>query len=210
MTDGNEQRMSLGVIILAAGASRRMGKPKLLLPWEDTSILGHLIGQWQKAEAEQITVVAAAGDEPLEQELRRLKFPEGNRIPNPTPELGMFSSIRCAARWPGWRRNLRHWVIVLGDQPHLSIETLMALLRVGATNPQRVCQLSRQGHPRHPVLLPHAAFKKLGLSKHRTLKEFLESVPSDVVLQESKDEGLDLDIDHPADYERAIGLYKSC
>ena len=44
----NEQRgIVCGVIILAAGASSRMGRPKMLLPWGATSVLGHLIGQWQ-------------------------------------------------------------------------------------------------------------------------------------------------------------------
>ena len=37
----------VGVVILAAGRSRRMGKPKLLLPWGETSVLGHLIRQWE-------------------------------------------------------------------------------------------------------------------------------------------------------------------
>ena len=38
---------AIGVIILGAGASSRMGRPKLLLPWGDTSVIGHLIRQWQ-------------------------------------------------------------------------------------------------------------------------------------------------------------------
>ena len=38
-----------GVVILAAGASSRMGKPKLVLPWGKTSVLGHLIEQWKQA-----------------------------------------------------------------------------------------------------------------------------------------------------------------
>ncbi|HRY59690.1 MAG: NTP transferase domain-containing protein [Verrucomicrobia bacterium] len=42
---------ALGVVLLAAGRSARMGKPKLLLPWGDTSVLGHLIRQWQSLGA---------------------------------------------------------------------------------------------------------------------------------------------------------------
>ena len=30
-------------IILAAGRSRRMGQPKMLLPWGETTVLGHVI-----------------------------------------------------------------------------------------------------------------------------------------------------------------------
>src|SRR3989442_11142538 len=66
------QTLSFGVIILAAGASSRMGQPKLLLPWGNTSILGHLIAQWRGVGAEQIAVVTAARAEGIDQELRRL------------------------------------------------------------------------------------------------------------------------------------------
>ena len=38
-----KKNQPLGVIILGAGASSRMGRPKLLLPWGDTSVIGHLI-----------------------------------------------------------------------------------------------------------------------------------------------------------------------
>ena len=55
--------LHFGVVILAAGASSRMGKPKLLLPWGGTSVLGHLIGQWKVLRAGQIAAVFAAGDQ---------------------------------------------------------------------------------------------------------------------------------------------------
>ena len=54
----------MGVVVLAAGASSRMGRPKLLLPWGDTTVIGHLIANWQTVGARQITVVVA-DDHPL-------------------------------------------------------------------------------------------------------------------------------------------------
>src|SRR3989442_15619712 len=106
---------SLGVVLLAAGRSRRMGRPKLLLPWGKTSVIGHLIGRWQELGAQQIAVVCAAGEPSIQEELDRLRFSRANRISNPAPERGMFSSIQCAARWFGWEAGLTHWAIVLGD-----------------------------------------------------------------------------------------------
>src|SRR5207247_1960376 len=103
-----------GVIILAAGASSRMGQPKMLLPWGKTSVLGQLILQWRNAGAAQIAVVLAAENQELRRELDRRGFPEENRIINPAPERGMFSSIQCAAQWPDWAETLTHFVISLG------------------------------------------------------------------------------------------------
>ena len=44
------------------------------------------------------------------------------------PQLGMFSSLQEASRWTGWLSTLTHFVISLGDQPHIQISTLHLLL----------------------------------------------------------------------------------
>ena len=151
----------LAAVLLAAGRSSRMGRPKLLLPWGETSVLGHLIGQWQVLKAEQIAVVCAADDLLIQAELDRLGFSAGDRIVNAAPERGMFSSIQCAAQWPGWRADLTHWAIVLGDQPHISRETLQTIVAFSAANPEQICLPKQGGHRRHPVVLPRQAFVQL-------------------------------------------------
>jgi molybdenum cofactor cytidylyltransferase len=194
------------VIILAAGRSARMGKPKLLLPWGETSVLGHLIEEWRALHAKQIAVVCAPVDQAIQAELDRLGFEEKNQVINPAPERGMFSSIQCAAQWPGWQAALTHWAIVLGDQPHLQRQTLRQVLDFSAAQPGSVCQPSRHGHGRHPVLLPQAVFRQVAGSTAATLKEFLGVRPRPVALCELNDPGLDLDIDRPEDYRKALEL----
>jgi molybdenum cofactor cytidylyltransferase len=183
-----------------------MGKPKLLLPWGGTSVLGHLIEQWHALRARQIAVVCAAGNQPIQTELDRLGLSAQNRIFNPAPEHGMFSSIHCAAQWPRWQEGLTHWAIVLGDQPHLQRQTLRRVLAFSSAHPAKVCQPARQGHARHPVLLPKAVFRRIAGSTAATLKEFLAAKPRQVALCELDDPGLDLDIDLPADYDKAVRL----
>jgi len=200
--------LHFGVVILAAGASSRMGKPKLLLPWGGTSVLGHLLGQWLALGAGQIATVSAAGDQAVSAELDRLDFPAVNRVVNPTPARGMFSSVQCAARWAGWNADLTHWTIVLGDQPHLRRETLRALLNFAGAHSIEVSQPSRRGRPRHPVVVPKTIFSELKDSRADTLKEFLQSLPPGPALCEMDDPGLDFDLDTPADYEQAIRLFR--
>lgn len=194
----------MGVIILAAGRSSRMGRPKLLLPWGQTSVLGHLIEQWRALGAKQLAVVRASGNPPVLTELDRLGFPARNRIINPAPERGMFSSIQCASQWPGWGASLTHWAIVLGDQPHLSPETLRRVLAFSAAHPSKVCQPARQGHGRHPVLLPKAVFRQLAASTSKTLKSFLAARARLLARCELDDPGLDVDIDRAGDYSKAL------
>jgi CTP:molybdopterin cytidylyltransferase MocA len=226
-----------------------MKRPKLLLPWGETSVLGHLLGTWEKVGERtgvfrelktvktvkegrrlrhtqlklgvnegsagekslhgstcvgQISVVCAVGDAAVLGELDRLGFPAGDRILNARPEEGMFGSVRCAAQWSGWVPGLTHWAITLGDQPHLRLETLRALIELSAGQPGKVCQPRRLGHLRHPVVLPKAVFLELRDAKTPTLKDFLAK--REIASCEVDDSGLDLDIDEPADYERALAL----
>ncbi len=194
--------MQTGVILLAAGRSRRMQRPKLLLPWADTSIIGHQIWTWTALGARQVAVVCADGDDVMRAELDRLKFSATDRIVNNKPDLGMFSSICCAARWAGWELGLTHWVVTLGDQPHIHAETLRRLLHLAGENADKICQPRAHGHLRHPVIFPAKIFFELQTTRAATLRDFLKSRAADVVGCDVDDPGLDSDIDTPADYER--------
>jgi len=204
MTVQSIQAPALGVVVLAAGRSTRMGTPKMLLPWRRTTVIGHLLQQWARLRSTQITVVCAVEDSRIAAELDRLLFPPEHRIYNPKPDLGMFSSICSAALWEGWATNLTHWAVVLGDQPHLNPATLEALIRFAASHADVVCQPSRGLRPKHPVIVPATSFRALRSTKASNLKEFLTGY--EVALCELEDPALDWDLDTPEDYERALRL----
>jgi CTP:molybdopterin cytidylyltransferase MocA len=193
-----------GVVILGAGASLRMGRPKLLLPWAGTSVIGHLLAQWRALDARQIAIVCRPADRALAAELRRLNFPARHRIQNPRPQRGMFSSILCAAHWKGWDAGLTAWVIALGDQPHLRAASLRALLSFHRRHPGSITQPAYGGRRHHPVILPREAFLELRTSRARTLKEFLRQTGVPVFECPIADPGLALDLDFPQDYQRLV------
>jgi molybdenum cofactor cytidylyltransferase len=183
-----------------------MGRPKLLLPWGRTSILGHLVGVWRQLAAAQLAVVLAADDRQIPAELDRLHLPESDRILNFAAGEGMFSSIQCAARWGGWSASLTHWTLVLGDQPQVSLEILRRLCAFAVAHSETICQPSYRNRPRHPAILPRAAFRQLAVAQARTLKEFLRQ-QGKVELCEIEDAALDCDLDTLADYERALRIW---
>lgn len=197
--------INLGVAILAAGASVRMGRPKMLLPWADSSVIGHVIRVWsEQLRAAQIAVVCAPEPSSVPGELNRLGFPTENRIVNPAPERGMFSSIQAAASWRGWNTGLTHIAVALGDQPHVRTETLRKLLASVQGSPDIILQPCFNGRPKHPIVFPAADFRSLEETKHETLRDFL--AVSKRTLVDVDDSGLNLDLDYPADYEAACAL----
>jgi|ERR1019366_3733803 molybdenum cofactor cytidylyltransferase len=194
----------LAVLLLGAGASSRMGRPKLLLPWRGTTIIGHLLSQWREVGAAQIAVVLRPDDAALMAELDRLNFSKSDRIENPQPERGMFSSIVCAANWQGWQKDISSWAIVLGDQPHLRSESLRQLVKFAAQNANSICQPQFGGRAGHPVILPRAVFGSLTRSGAANLKDFLKLSSSPRVLCSVADRGVSLDMDTPTDYKRLV------
>lgn len=196
---------TFGVVILAAGASSRMGRPKLLLPWGKTTIVGHLISQWRGLGAAQIAIVQRPDDFALAAELNRLDFPKTERIANPQPARGMFSSVVCAAKWEGWQKNISTWAIALGDQPHLRGDTLRQLLEFAVLHADAICQPAYNGRTAHPVMLPRAAFEALRDTQAGTLKDFLNLGVFPSVKHVINDPGLTLDLDTPEDYIQAQG-----
>ncbi len=201
----------LAAVILGAGASSRMGSPKLLLPWGGTTVVGHLVAQWRAAGVGRVAVVLRPGDVALEKELDRIGLPPGDRIVNPRHGEGMFSSVVAAARWEGWGAETEAWAFALGDQPHLRTETLAGLLAFHAAHPGRVCQpvfLMTEGRPRHPVILPRSVGMRLGTTAAATLRDFLEEEERSGSLVRqgwpSDDGGLSLDLDTPEDYRKAL------
>jgi molybdenum cofactor cytidylyltransferase len=189
------------VAILAAGESKRMGQPKLCLPWGDTTILGHLLAQWREAGAANILVVHGPGETPVSRELDRLGV--ANRIVNSAMERGMMGSIITAAASAMTDKTLTHLVISLGDQPRVRIETLRELLRACDEAPGQVIRLIHDGKAGHPLALPATMLPELSATPAATLRDFLrlKEMPSRDLT--SGDFGILLDVDTPDDYRRA-------
>jgi molybdenum cofactor cytidylyltransferase len=83
---------------------------------------------------------------------------------------------------------------------------LLALFEFAARNPTEICQPIQDGHGRHPLVLPRAAFEKLAATTVENLKAFLQSSGVPVRQIPIDDPGLALDLDRPEDYQQALRL----
>lgn len=198
---------SAGCVILAAGSSSRMGQNKLLLKWGNTSVIGHLIKTWNELGAGQVVVVIRKDDNSLIEELKRSGVDLSNTIVNPAPQKGMFSSIKCAAQWLGWKKHFHRFAIVLGDQPQIKFETLMRLLKFSSNNPDLICQPVYKGKKGHPIVLPEHVFKGLSNSNAVTLRDAIRDCGVRTIHCEVDDPGLLLDIDTFEEYNRIYKMY---
>jgi molybdenum cofactor cytidylyltransferase len=198
----NDIPFAFGVVILAAGASTRMGTCKLLLPWGRKTILTHLLDQWRRAGAAQIAPVIDPSNLPLRKALTHAGLSPSDWIENPSPQLGMFSSLQEASRWTGWLPTLTHWIISLGDQPHIEISTLRLLLHAARKNPTHICQPALNGHTAHPIILPAGNFRELAQNDSPDLRTYIRTREAFRLRLEVEDAGVFGDLDTPEDYAR--------
>ena len=130
-------------LVLAAGGSSRLGQPKQLLPYGDATLLDHVLDTARACELDQLVCVigGAAG------EVRAtVRFDDVEVVENPGFGEGCSSSIATALAAVDDRAEVL--VLMLGDQPGVTAETVAALLAGRGDAPIAVCAYADgRGHP---------------------------------------------------------------
>lgn len=185
-------------VVLAAGQSRRMGRPKALLRWGGDTFLGRLVRVAGEAGVSPLRIVVGPAQAAIAKAHPEL-------VPllvfNPHPELGQLVSLRLGlAALP---EGVDGVLVLLVDHPAVRAETLRALVRARRTHGAAIVVPVAGGRRGHPVLFGREVFAEL---ERAPLEEGARAVvrrdPRRVLETEVEDPGIHLDVDTPADYAR--------
>jgi molybdenum cofactor cytidylyltransferase len=130
-------------LVLAAGGSSRLGRPKQLLPYGERTLLDHVLETARACSFDQL-VVALGG---AADEVRfAVDLAGADVVENRDFGEGCSSSI--AAAMTALDPRCEVLVLLLGDQPGVSRETVRALLAGRGDAPLAVCRYDEgRGHP---------------------------------------------------------------
>ena len=200
------------VILLAAGESRRMGQPKMLLPWGETTVLGQVVSMFSAGLSSktglrinldnEILVVTGGARTMVEAEVARLakKYPL-RIVYNPNYALGgMVSSIQAglAALGPGTRAAL----IGLGDQPQVREKTVRDICSSFFQTESPIVIPSFQNRRGHPWLAEKSLWPELlALPLSASPRQFLDAHAGQIGYV-AADESILQDLATPEDYHR--------
>jgi molybdenum cofactor cytidylyltransferase len=183
-------------IILAAGQSKRMGQPKMLLSWGRTTVLGQVIDIFKGAGIEDILVVTGGARELVE----ALVGTSARIVFNPGFEEGeMLSSIQVGLEEVKPRTGAV--LIGLGDQPQVQKRSVKLVMDEYVKNKASLVVPSFQMRRGHPWLVTRAYWDEiLSMGPDNTLRNFLNRHSSEIRYVETNDPGILKDLDTPEEY----------
>jgi len=154
--DTNKQTAGVAAVILAAGQSRRMGRPKQLVRVAGKTLLEHTIANVGATGVHEIALVLGAGAD----EIRNQLMLKGVKVVvNPEFQQGMGTSIGAGLR--ALSPTATAALIVLADQPFVQPATLDQLIACYAKEKPQIVIPVFKGFRGNPVLLDRSVFPEV-------------------------------------------------
>jgi len=189
----------VGAIVLAAGSSSRMGRPKQLLRVQGKTLLRRAAETAAEAGCAPIVVVLREMSDELLAELRGLAV---HPIESPEAAKGIGTSIRAGVgsilhHLP----TLQSLVILLCDQPRVNADMLRRLIDSHRASGKPVSACAFAGTIGPPVLLESALFSRFQSLKDDQGAKALWLAQPEIVHRFACEEAA-IDVDTPEDYQR--------
>ena len=189
----------IAAVVLAAGLSRRMGTPKMVLPWGETTVIGRVVSVLTQAGIEEVLVITGGARQQVEVALQgmpaRVAF-------NPRfAEDHMTLSLQVGlAALPA---DVEAALVTLGDQPQIEPAVVQAILQAYFEKRSSLVVPSYQHHRGHPWLIARELWKDVfALHTPQTLREFLNAHAGQIDYLPVENASVIRDLDTREDYER--------
>lgn len=203
--NGLYSRMSVGAVLLAAGAGSRLGgKPKALLELGGVPLVMRQLIALSGAGVDEVAVVLGHYAEDVEAAIGQFPI---TMVRNPNPDDGQASSVRLGLE--ALSPKLDSVIVALADQPLVDAQDVTSLIsafrRRGEKSMVVPRTLSSDGisTPGNPVMFDAALREQwLAGSANLTCRNWREKHPETVFWFEPENEHFFLDIDRPEDLER--------
>lgn len=192
-------RLTCGVVLLAAGQGSRMGGvPKCLLTIAGTTLLERHLAAMAAADIDHIVVVSGHYHDRVEP--LAASFPV-TLVRNPYPDAGQPSSVRLGVEALGGDVDLL--IVALADQPLVGSAELRELVQAFAQRPDGtdVVYPEVHGERGNPVAFSGALIRSMLASGRLALRKFIDDHPQRVHRHRTANEHFIVDLDTPEDID---------
>jgi molybdenum cofactor cytidylyltransferase len=187
-------------LVLAAGASSRMGIPKQLLPAGDTLLLERVLAQALRSKLDLVVLVLGFKAHEIRGKIRSGSLQSNLKIVENTDyKLGISSSI--IAGLSHVEKNYAHVMILLGDMPYITSGVINRLVSGYLESGLPLGALKVRGKRSHPVIIGRPFFPALHrLTGDQGARDLFVSHKDQVCLVDPGEDYDDMDIDTYEDY----------
>lgn len=194
---GKQNKSGVSAVVLAAGASRRMGTPKQLLRISGETILERTLNNVRASEVAEIVLVLGHAAESVEKEISTEQI---RVVRNQDYQQGMGTSLRTGLA--AVSADASAAVIVLADQPFVRPETLNRLIACHQESKSQIIIPMYQGFRGNPVLLDLSVFEEVkDLNGDVGCRAIFGDHTAGIRKLPVDDAGILLDIDSRSDFE---------
>lgn len=187
-------------IVLAAGESRRMGSPKMLLPYNDVTVIEQVINNLLDADIDRIVVVLGANREEIMEVTRSYDV---FHCYNEDYKGGMLSSVKCG--FYSLPQGCTGALIMPGDQPMTGPGEINRVIRAFMESDKGLVMAAHNGKRGHPLIVDMKyADEVLSLPEGEGLRALAAKHPEDVMESDTDDSSVLRDIDTQEDYMNEI------
>jgi len=190
----------ISAIILAAGQSKRMGQPKMLLPWGKSTVIEYVITAFLNAGIEDVIVVTGGVREQVESVISQYQV---RKIHNTDYAAGeMLSSIHCALR--AMPEQVQAALIGLGDQPQVQEKDVRLICEEYRSSKFSLIVPSFQKRRGHPWLVTRRLWGEiLELKPPESPRDFLNRHADEIHYVNVDTPSVLADLDTPEDYRKS-------
>ena len=189
-------------VVLSAGESSRMGRPKALLPIDGQTFIECIVGALKRGGIERIVVVLGFNADALRQQISHLPV---EILVNPDHKLGQLSSLQVAVRHLQAAPDCDGVMIHLVDHPYIEPRLVRLMLQRFEESKCSIVVPRHQSKRGHPVIFSRALFDELlGAPLDQGAKAVVNAHRQDTLEIETEDVGITLDIDTPELYRRHV------
>jgi CTP:molybdopterin cytidylyltransferase MocA len=189
-------------VVLSAGESSRMGRPKALLPIDGQTFIERIVGALTAAGLTRIVVVLGFNADELRRKIEHLPV---EIVINPDYKQGQLSSLQTAIRLLEPDNECEGMLVHLVDHPYIDPALVRVMLQRFAEGRPLIVVPRHQGKRGHPVLFSRGLFVELlSAPLDQGAKAVVNTHVGETLELDTDEVGVTLDIDTPELYRQHV------
>ena len=189
-------------VVLSAGESSRMGRPKALLPIDGRTFIEKIVAALKKSSVAKVMVVLGHNADEMIQRIEHLPV---EILVNPDYKLGQLSSLQVAVRRLEREPDCDGMLVHLVDHPYVNTELVQTMIKRYEDTGKLIVVPRYNGKRGHPVIFSRKLFSELlAAPMDQGAKAVVNAHRDDTLEIDTEAEGVTVDIDTPELYRQHV------